>query len=189
MIPVQFNEQNYILEGGESYIDLPIFSDGTEIISKWKLNKEELEIINKTGEIYLRVMGSQMPPLRLSVYNPFYKPKPIEVNKDIADRICIMPFEGEEFIFVKVQPDYYDFSISKNRGKKFVGGELKIIDVYSLTFKSKFKIHKKINYDFLEPVELIGLAKENPEYSFLFDQYHIDKNDVLILKRKNISYD
>lgn len=48
------------------------------IISKFKLSKEEIERINETGELWVMVMGTSLPPICPSVWNPFdeigYKP-------------------------------------------------------------------------------------------------------------------
>ncbi len=41
------------------------------IISKWKLNPEDLKLLNETGEIYLTICGNGMPPVGLSVESPF----------------------------------------------------------------------------------------------------------------------
>ena len=41
------------------------------VISCWKLTKEELEEINKTGRVWLWVHGLTMPPVSLEVSHPF----------------------------------------------------------------------------------------------------------------------
>lgn len=43
------------------------------IVSKWILNKEELEEIIKTGSMYLIITGTGMPPVSLHVETPFVK--------------------------------------------------------------------------------------------------------------------
>lgn len=45
--------------------------DATVVISCWKLTKEELEEVNKTGRIWLRVCGQTMPPVCLEGISPF----------------------------------------------------------------------------------------------------------------------
>jgi len=40
------------------------------IITKWRFNKEDLEEIQRTGEIYLSICGSSMPPVSLFTENP-----------------------------------------------------------------------------------------------------------------------
>ncbi len=70
MNPIQFKEQNvtYIAEGCN---DLPAHKAKDQIISCWKLTKEELEQINKTGVIWFSVMGQSQPPIWLGTENPF----------------------------------------------------------------------------------------------------------------------
>lgn len=41
------------------------------VISCWKLTKEELEEINRTGRVWLYVWGQTMPPVSLAVACPF----------------------------------------------------------------------------------------------------------------------
>lgn len=40
------------------------------VVSKWKLSKEDLEKLEETGEIWLVVQGSKMPPLSLFTNKP-----------------------------------------------------------------------------------------------------------------------
>ena len=70
MNPIPFKEQNvtYIAEGCN---DLPAHKAKDQIISCWKLTKEELEQINKTGVIWFSVMGQSQPPIWLGTENPF----------------------------------------------------------------------------------------------------------------------
>lgn len=77
MIPVDFPERNKVLEKpkgmtDEECHDLEIFTDGKQCVSCWKLNKEELELIQQTGKIYLGVVSGQtQPPVWIAVENPF----------------------------------------------------------------------------------------------------------------------
>jgi hypothetical protein len=41
------------------------------IVSCWKLTREELDEINKTGRIWLSVIGNNMPPVYLAGTKPF----------------------------------------------------------------------------------------------------------------------
>jgi hypothetical protein len=41
------------------------------VISCWKLTKEELEEINRTGRVWLWVCGTTMPPVILTATTPF----------------------------------------------------------------------------------------------------------------------
>ena len=44
------------------------------IISCWKLTKEELAEVNKTGRIWLTVAGGNMPPVLVAGEKPFASP-------------------------------------------------------------------------------------------------------------------
>lgn len=85
-MPVDFPERNFIYtkpEGmtAEQCSDLPVWrgptkleADGSHvniIVSKWKLNKEDLEEVQKTGCIYLSITTLQQPPVSLFTENPF----------------------------------------------------------------------------------------------------------------------
>lgn len=70
MKPIQTPQTNITFKG-EGCADLPAMAchdnEGNNyIISVWELTQEELEIINKTGLVYLSVMGTQTPPVFLS---------------------------------------------------------------------------------------------------------------------------
>jgi hypothetical protein len=81
MIPTAFDEENGVLHPppGVSSKDCDMLSiwrgqyaDGQVcIISCWKLTKEELEEINKTGRVWLHIHASCMPPVSLEVKHPF----------------------------------------------------------------------------------------------------------------------
>jgi hypothetical protein len=81
MIAVEFKESNCVFGKPVDMTDeqcLPLSvwrgncDDGTpEIISCWKLSKEDLEEINKTGTIWLRIIGQGMPPVSLQTETPF----------------------------------------------------------------------------------------------------------------------
>lgn len=45
--------------------------EGDQVISCWRLTKEELEEINKTGRVWLHIMGTQIPPAVVSGIKPF----------------------------------------------------------------------------------------------------------------------
>lgn len=50
------------------------------IVTKFKLDKEEIDRIKETGELWICVMGQRLPPLLPTVYHPFKEHgfKPIE---------------------------------------------------------------------------------------------------------------
>lgn len=72
MTPIKTKNTNGILKGtSKDVVDLPItrfrYADGTPAVeSCWKLSKEELEEINKTGVIFLKCFGHTHAPILLS---------------------------------------------------------------------------------------------------------------------------
>lgn len=87
MIPVDFDHVNKRFTKPEDWTDeecqpLPVHSggwpDGHNVMTScWKLSKEDLEEIQKTGVIWLSVWGHVMPPVLVSAQTPFH---PIEKN-------------------------------------------------------------------------------------------------------------
>lgn len=88
MLPVTFPEQNTIYGKPEDMTDeqcvsLPAWkgdmlidengNTAPAIVSCWKLSKEDLEEINLTGQIWLCVTGTQLPPVSVFTENPFHK--------------------------------------------------------------------------------------------------------------------
>lgn len=91
MKPSNFPEQNFTFGppqgvSEEECGNLPChkgFEEGSNwpvIISAWKPSAEELEEINKSGTVWLRIYGSGMPPVSLSGHTPW--------PKDTAARIA-----------------------------------------------------------------------------------------------------
>jgi hypothetical protein len=81
MLPNEdFVEANQLMKKPQSMpecMDLKVWKgnqqDGTPvIISKWKPSKEDLEELNKGGDVYLYIIGNGMPPVSLQCNNPFY---------------------------------------------------------------------------------------------------------------------
>lgn len=75
MKPIKTEHTNSILKAPkgqeDSVIDLPItrlcLEDRTHVVeSCWQLSKEELEQVEKTGNIYFACMGDTHPPILLS---------------------------------------------------------------------------------------------------------------------------
>lgn len=81
MFPTNFEESNLVLSkppdmSHEQCDPLSVWrgeqADGnTVVISCWKLTPEELEEVNKTGRIWLRIWGITMPPVVLEGIKPF----------------------------------------------------------------------------------------------------------------------
>lgn len=80
MDPISFKEVNIVYTAGNNpntdqlpiciavHPEQPLIA---QAISKWKLSAEELAEINKTGVIYLVVMGTKLPPMCPVALNPF----------------------------------------------------------------------------------------------------------------------
>lgn len=82
MEPIDFDESNMtftrpadmtddqcgslkVWQGHEQSTGFPL------IISKWKLSAEDLKRVNETGEVWLSIYGSGMPPVSIFTENPF----------------------------------------------------------------------------------------------------------------------
>jgi len=81
MIPTSFDESNAVLSkpADMTHEDCECLSvwvgryadGGPAIVSCWKLTREELEQINRTGRVWLHVFGPAMPPVALETKHPF----------------------------------------------------------------------------------------------------------------------
>lgn len=85
MTGTQFPQQQFIMGKPVDWKDedcygLPVAkrffenSEGQQVpmlTSCWKLNENELKIIQETGIIWLNIVGSGMPPVSMQVENPF----------------------------------------------------------------------------------------------------------------------
>lgn len=75
MEPVKFDDCNFTFtapKGQEERVrDLPTYSLGGQIVSKWILSPEELAKVQETGCLYLMIMGNSMPPVLPMVASPF----------------------------------------------------------------------------------------------------------------------
>ncbi len=86
MLPTTFEQQNFIFTKSKGWedeqcMDLPVWEGeapiddaGTmqpSIISCWKLSKEDLDEIQRTGVIWLSITANWMPPVSVFTENPF----------------------------------------------------------------------------------------------------------------------
>lgn len=81
MIPTHFEQVNFEFLKPADMTDeqcgsLPVHKGVDQngfpvIVSCWKLNYEELKLIQETGQIYLIITGTGMPPVSVAVENPF----------------------------------------------------------------------------------------------------------------------
>jgi hypothetical protein len=59
-----FPHREFVLGAGDTNaMPLPIYHDGTQFISRWKLTAQELEVIQRTGEVLISIQGGIHPPL------------------------------------------------------------------------------------------------------------------------------
>jgi hypothetical protein len=86
MLPTDFPEANFTFTKPKDMTDeqcmdlrvwrgeVPIDDAGSmapAIISCWRLSKEDLEEINRTGVVWLSITGTGMPPVSVFTDNPF----------------------------------------------------------------------------------------------------------------------
>ena len=79
MVPTAFDEENVVLDSPVSIpgvVPLSAWVGEAEegqhlVISCWKPSREELEEIQRTGRVWLTVLGSMMPPVHLGSESPF----------------------------------------------------------------------------------------------------------------------
>jgi hypothetical protein len=86
MLPHSFEGQNFVFtkpEGmtDEQCMDLPVWKGDVPvddagncfpaIISCWRLSREDLEEIQRTGCVWLSITGHGMPPVSVFTENPF----------------------------------------------------------------------------------------------------------------------
>jgi hypothetical protein len=69
--PVGFDGSNhlYLAPDGmpqEECCDLPVFSDDEQTVSCWRLTKEELEEVNRTGVVWLSILSHVIYPHKVS---------------------------------------------------------------------------------------------------------------------------
>ena len=81
MTAVTFIEQTGVLTADDCF-DLPVFSNGEFVVSKWMPDKADLEKLNNGEGIYLFVIsGPTQPPVNLIVGSPFIIPD--ENNEEV----------------------------------------------------------------------------------------------------------
>lgn len=82
LIPIAFDQENCLMHppNGMTSEEIGILSacltkitdkDWPVVITCWKLTKDELEEINKTGRVWLTVLGARMQPVEITVKSPF----------------------------------------------------------------------------------------------------------------------
>lgn len=177
MIPISFEEQSGVLKGGEFHLDVPFYRQGKRIITKWQLNKEEMEEVIKTGCLWIHMNGAMWHPISPSGFNPFKKLEPLTSVQGINAILYLI--DNEEIIVLQI-----------NEGEVNFHAVTEDYEWWHLRFKVRGDVDKKWhtgNYSFKEPVEVIGLGADCPEYWWILPELRIQKEQVLFLKRVNKS--
>jgi hypothetical protein len=94
VLPTDFKYRNIVLGKPKSMTDeecvsLPAWTNGNMYISKWRLNKEELEMIQNTGEIYLQVTSPAHPPVCPMVECPFEEGNYVVVGDQVRGLVTL----------------------------------------------------------------------------------------------------
>ena len=80
MTSTSFKESNHVLDtpkGSQINCDaLSVFVGQTDdqtpvVVSCWKLTKDEIDDLLKTGRLWCIIVGQTMPPITLTTVNPF----------------------------------------------------------------------------------------------------------------------
>ena len=65
---VGFEGANTVFYGdGKTVRDLAVFADGQQIISAWRLTPAEIAEVQRTGVVWLSVLGTTLPPVLVSI--------------------------------------------------------------------------------------------------------------------------
>lgn len=182
MIPVKFPRNNTIMNGGD-HPDIPVYVDQHQMISCWKLNVADIESVNKNGLIWLTLLGNLHPPVGITTNDPFVVPRDIVVNKQIADKIMCINFEGDEFVYLNIEPDECSFKVAHKE------------ETWVLTFcKIGYGDQRYSSlYEFKEEIEVVGMASDHLEFGITYERnvapagWALD--ETLILKRINSKFE
>ena len=52
----------------EACCDMPVAADGVQVISCWRLDEADMAEIQRTGVVWLAVLGATTPPVKLTVH-------------------------------------------------------------------------------------------------------------------------
>jgi len=154
----------------EQCMPLPVFNDGKQSVSCWALNKEELELIQKTGKIYLGIVfGPTQPPVWLSIEDPFVEPKE-EVEQTITPEVLRYKLN--------------DFNARRN----IIKAEQRMVERKYLSDNAKFKKDDKVivaRGTKGERIAFINGSEIGPQQSIVY-KFALCKKDGT--KGKNTTY-
>ncbi len=153
MLPTKFPESNETyLEAG--ILEVPIYEDSLRTIVCYQLNKEEMDMMFRTGKLWVSIPGGcrstgwPAPYVKITVYNPFKKMEPLRIKEHIINNVIIHTEDDDEIILYKMNGDVLN-----------------------------------IPMDFVDKVKLLGCAADLPEYLAAVKLYKLNPEDVYILKR------
>lgn len=93
---VGFEGANHVFQappGDTNCVDLETFTDGTQVISCWRLSEEELAEVARTGVVWLSVRGRALPPVLVSgqalvsIVDHPAQAEPLLPKKPVMDRV------------------------------------------------------------------------------------------------------
>lgn len=181
MMPISFKQQTHVIPGGENHVDIPVYREGHRTISCWRLNKEEMDQIVKNGIIWLHVVGDTFPHMKMSGHDPFKKLEPIVVDERMVNDLFQILIEDDELVFIRIKENECNFRVVTD---DYIW--------YHLFFRLRGDTDKKIQagiYSFKEPVEVVGLGVDCPEYWWVLPQLGLTKDTTLIVKRSKPAHE
>lgn len=109
MRPIDFIQANRTFRGGEEMPDVRVHDNGIWLTTCFELNKEDIDLINSTGKIWLRVLSRKFAPVEIVAENPFQVPRPLTVHEKVSNRVVVMFYDGLEIVAVVVHTTEYAF--------------------------------------------------------------------------------
>lgn len=175
----------------------------SHISACYNLSPEELAEINKTGVIWLSMLGHKWPPVQLSPWIPQHRadafadlrvygdPLVLMVNRDQGEVVPLF-YLDLALLFVKLPNDYQDFIF---RERKDINQLLELglpegTPVYDLEYRERTAgVHTSGGFYFSQALQILGrykdLARLEPlKYLFPFLQKE-ETGDYLVLAPKD----
>jgi hypothetical protein len=192
MIAVKFAEANATYVHATD-LDLQIHDNGRELISCWQFSKEDLERVNRTGQVWVRIErtrppthldGAYQPVMRLTTLNPFQAPQKIVVATPITQRVYVEMHDEEELVLLQVGANETafkaePFSVSYE-------GALREGTLLTYDLDGVRRVADASDYIFAEKVRVIGKISETyGTYDRVARRRGWDPKEILVLERVN----
>lgn len=175
MRPIDFIQANRTFRGGDAMPDVRVHDNGHVLTTCFELNKEDLEIINATGKIWLKVLSRKFAPTEILAASPFQVPRPLHVHENVTNRVAVFFYDGLEVVAVVVRPTEYAFKIVPV-GQQWVITLKDTVQGCGRRFAS--------HYAFGEPLTIFGLASEHyGRFDELAAKLKTPPENLLILER------